>query len=123
MANASISTEVIAAIASLSLLAPLVRAIHKWHVDIRKTSKSVAEVTPPQSQTSIASQGTSKWSRMSSFERWAVISNFITFLVCGVALLGLVLFAPTTPASSKEVAVVGLLVCMVVLTSRFSNEA
>ncbi|HEY0550304.1 MAG TPA: hypothetical protein VGF13_11945 [Verrucomicrobiae bacterium] len=114
------SSEVVGIIASLALLTPLVRAIHRWHIDARKTSKA-AKTATLQSQSPIANQGQSRWSRMSGFERWAAISNLVTFIVCGLTLVALVLFSPSHPASLREVSLIGLLVSMVVVTSRWPD--
>jgi hypothetical protein len=66
-------------------------------------------------------QGTSRWAQMSAFERWFAISNLITFVLCGFALLALVFVAPSTPASSRDVVFVGVLVWMVIVCSRSSQ--
>lgn len=122
MAIAHVSSEVVAIIASLALLTPLVRAIHKWHMDVRKTAKPGTTGTPLQSQTAISPQGSSRWSRMGVFERVRFISNLITFAVCGFTLVGFLFLAPVTPATSRDVVMIGLLVCMVIVTSRSDED-
>jgi hypothetical protein len=120
MAIASSSSEVVGIIASLALLAPLVRALHRWHIDIRKTSKPADTATNRQSQSSTVSHG-SRWSRMTGVDRLLVISNFLLYLTLGVALYWLAMRAEPHPATSKDVALVGLLVTMIVISSRLPD--
>ena len=122
MAIASSSSEVVGIIASLVLLAPLVRAIHKWHIDIRKTSQPDSAATALQSQISTVSQGSSRWSRMTWFERGYFIFKMLAHIVFTVTLLWFIWFAPSHPASLREVAFIGLLVAMIVMTSRFYED-
>src|SRR6266850_2729465 len=110
------SSEVVGIIASLALLAPLVRALHKWHIDVRKTSKAADTATIRQGESSAVSQG-SRWSRMTGLERWQIISNFLIYLGCSLALFWLMMIAERHPATSKDVALVGLLVAMIVTSS------
>ena len=120
MAIAKSSSEVVGIIASLALLAPLVRALHRWHIDVRKTSKPADTATIHQSQSSAVRQG-SRWSRMTGVERWQIISNFLLYLGCGIGLFWLAMRAEPHPATSKDVAMVGLLVAMIVTSSRLPD--
>jgi hypothetical protein len=119
MAIPSSSTELVAVIASLSMLAPLVRALHKWHMDVRKTSKPAATAQTRQHQISTVSQMSgSRWSRMTGFERWTVLSNFAIYIVLTGLLLWMGVFEPAHPATTKDIAFVGMVVAMIVITTR-----
>lgn len=121
MAIPTNSGEIVSVIASVSLLAPLVRALHRWHIDVRKTSKRAEAISAKTSHAADAVQG-SPWSRMTRFEKWHIVSNFALYVMCSLLLLLEGILVPAHPATSHDVAVIGALVAMMVITSRTPNN-
>ena len=110
------SSEVVGIIASLALLAPLVRALHKWHIDVRKTSKAAA-ASPAPIQGSTANR-VSYWSLRTRSEKWDLIAKLSMYLFSSILLLMMFVLYQSRPATSGDVALVGMLVAMIVTTSR-----
>lgn len=117
----SFSGSIIGVCSGLALLTPLIKALSQWHVALRKTNKPAAAPATGERPAGITDVTGSRWSRMSGFERVAAISNLVTFTFCGVVLLLLLFTAPSTPASSRDVVLVGLLVWLLIVTSRPIN--
>ena len=102
MAIASNSSEVVGIIASLALLAPLVRALHKWHIDVRKTSQPAATATVLQSQSSTVVQTRS--------EAFWFVYGFIVRTCCIIYLVSRLVSADRDkPATVGDVAL--LVIC------------
>jgi|ERR1041384_4921356 hypothetical protein len=117
MATPSSSGEVVAIIASLALLTPLVRALHKWHIDIRRTARPADTVAIDQGQMPTVSQAP-QWSRMTRSNRWFIITNFVSYAFMSGLLVWIMIFEPAHAATSKDVAFVGMLVTTIVVSSR-----
>lgn len=115
------SSGIIAVCSGLALLTPLIKALSQWHVALRKTKRPVDPSATGQQQIAITDLTGSRWSRMSGFERLSAVSNLVTFTFCGVVLFILLLTAPSRPASSQDVVLVGLLIWLLVVTSRPIN--
>lgn len=121
MALATNTSEIVAVIASLALLTPLVRAFHRWHIDLRKTSNG-DKVATGQRQPLTSTPGASRWSELPRFERWALVINTVIQITCSGALLVLFLSSShTSAATQRDVALVGLLLSTLIATA-ISNE-
>ncbi len=105
------SSEVVGIIASAALLTPLVRELHKWHIDARKTSKPNDTGMTHQSQSLADGAGSSRWSRMTRFEKWDFLFNLSGYVLSSAFLL-LLLVLPAHPATSRDVVLVGVVVSL-----------
>lgn len=112
------SGQIVAIIASLGMLTPLIKALHKWHIDVRKTAKpSQGNPTAP-AQTV---QTGSRWSRMSRFDRLTFIYGASGHLTCLILLVILTLL-PAHAATSRDVGVAGILVLSALSVGRFMED-
>jgi hypothetical protein len=118
MAIPNNASEIVGVIASLGMLTPLIKALHKWHIDIRKTAKSSQDGVPAPTQTL---QTGSKWSRMSRFDRFTFVYGMLGHMACFICLLVLIIL-PVHAATSREVAVVGILVLSAISAGRFIEQ-
>lgn len=118
MAIPANSGEIVAVIASLSMLTPLIKALHKWHIDIRKTTKS-AQDTP--SVSAEITQTGSRWSRLPRFDKFKFIYGALGHMVCLTILL-ISMLLPAHAATSRDVAMAAILVLSAVSVGRFMEE-
>jgi hypothetical protein len=72
----------------------------------------------PSTQISTSSQRSSLWSRMGLLERIFAIFSLVVFPFFILVLLWVVFLAPPHQATLRDVAFVGLLVAMILITSR-----
>ena len=115
------NSEIVMIIASLAMLTPLIKALHRWHIDSRKTSKpkggGKAADTVTQGDVFTGIEG-SRWSRMTTFDRVYVIFNLLLLPLLGGFLIWTSMFETPRPATSRDVAFVGLVVVLLVVSSR-----
>jgi hypothetical protein len=82
-------------------------------------SATVSDMIPKAStQISTSSQGLSRWSRMTWFEKSVAVFNLFTQFFCSLVLIGFALFGPSGAASFRDVAFIGLLSAVMVISSR-----
>ena len=117
------TSDLVCVIAAIATLTPLVKALHKWHIDYRKTSKPSETTTARQKPISSGKPEGSRWSRLSHFEKGDIIIQILFYVTSVSSLLFLLSDSHSThPATLREVALVGLLVSMIVTTSRMPNN-
>jgi len=106
---------VVMIIASLALLTPLVRAAHKWHIDIRKTAKP-ADKTANENRHADEVRA----SLAVGVNKLPLIVGLILYVLCSAILLWM-MFADPHPATARDVAMVGVFVATIVTTSRLAD--
>jgi hypothetical protein len=111
MAMANISSEIIGIVVSVSALTPLVKALYRWHIDIRKMSKPVITTTILHAQTSVPRS------------RFWMFTGFFIMVLTQVCLWTIVFLVPETPATTRQVALVGALVAAYVAALNIIREA
>ena len=107
MDTPNITATIIGTCSGLALLAPLVKVVGQWHIALRKTSihKKPSEIA--QQASSNATQ------RSSIFGRWSMLFEIVVYVFAMSNLLYLSSpWANARPATSHDVAFVGLLVAL-----------
>ena len=113
--------DIIALLIGLTALATAIVVMRTQIIKYKcQQNKSPTPDTMPKPSTQISTsiQGNSLWSRMTLFERIVALLNLFIFPFCLVTLVFLLWFAPSAPATFREVVFIGLLIAMAVISSR-----
>jgi hypothetical protein len=107
------SSDIVSIVVALSFLTPLVKAFHRWHIDLRKTAKPGKR----QPMISVEQGGGNQVleSRMSNWDRFFIIFFALNIILDLLLILMFSLVLPPRAATSRDVGQIGLSVVGIVM--------